>query len=275
MAHKEELNTIETEWWTRGFTNLFRTELGLWKNTKKWWIQIILWLMAINLLLVFVVGMPVLTPENFEDTPGSETPTITEGIFFYVVFSTFPMLAVIVLMQNVIVGEKKSGVAAWILSKPVSRGAYIASKLIGNSFGVLITMILIPGLIAYLEFSIFFPNNTISLLNFFGGLGLIFLFAMFFLTFTLMLGTIFNDTGPVTGGALGLFFGLIFFAPIIGIQNFTPLPLVSPGAADSLPLSGMVMMGETLPTLNPIIITAGFIIVFIFLAFWRFPKDEF
>jgi hypothetical protein len=103
MAQNEELISIETEGWTRGFLNLFRTELGLWKNTKKWWIQIILWLMAINLLLIAVVGAPVLAPENFEDDPTFVPPTISEGILFYILFSLFPMLAVIVLMQGVIV----------------------------------------------------------------------------------------------------------------------------------------------------------------------------
>jgi hypothetical protein len=86
-----------------------------------------------------------------------------------------------------------------------------------------------------------------------------------------MLGTIFSDTGSVTGGAIGLFFVLVFFVPMLGIQDITPIPLIM----GEIPLAGMVMMGETLPTLNPIIITIGLVLVFILLAFWRFPKDEF
>ena len=59
-------------------------------------------------------------------------------------------IGVSILMQTAVVGEKRSGTAAWVLSKPVSRVAFIIAKLIANSTGIVVTLVLAQGLIAYL-----------------------------------------------------------------------------------------------------------------------------
>lgn len=98
---------------------------------------------------------------------------------------------------------------------------------------------------------------------------------MFWLTLTLMLGTLFDDGGPVIGISIGALFGLILFGPLLGLQAFTPLPILWPEGPGELSIMGKVMMGEVFTNLNPIIITLVGTLLFIFLAFWRFPKDEF
>ncbi len=60
----------------------------------------------------------------------------------YAVFAgMFPAVAVVIIMQGVLVGEKRDGTAAWVMSKPISRPAFILSKVLANSLGVLATMV--------------------------------------------------------------------------------------------------------------------------------------
>src|SRR5680860_807182 len=61
----------------------------------------------------------------------------------------FPILAAIVLSEAAVVGEYGSGVAAWTVSKPVSRAGYIAAKLAGLWIGLSVTAIFIPASVAY------------------------------------------------------------------------------------------------------------------------------
>ena len=107
----------------------------------------------------------------------------------YALFSClFPTIAVIIILQDAIIGEKESGTAAWVLSKPVSRTAFVVAKLIAHSVGVLVTMTLLPGLVAYLQLSLA-GDTWLNPLAFVGGMGIVWLYQMFFLTLTLMLGT--------------------------------------------------------------------------------------
>ncbi len=280
MAQKEpQLDEITKTGYTRGFNNLFRTEMGRWRHTKSWWIQSIIWIIIINVMMFF----PVMGLIFGEDAAVDLTPTeiMGQAVFFYIIFSMMTAYGVIVIMQNVIVGEKKSGTAAWILSKPVSRVAYISSKLISNSFGILVTMIIIPGVIAFVELllikeQIGWQGNILPV-NFLIGIGLLALNAIFYITLILMLGTIFDDSGPVLGISLGLNLGMIFFAPMIGLAGYTPGIITMPAGAEALPLAGMAILGDFSEpfTMTPIIITAVASIIFTAIAYWRFPQKEF
>jgi ABC-type transport system involved in multi-copper enzyme maturation permease subunit len=57
-------------------------------------------------------------------------------------------------MQDAVVGEKKDGTAAWVLSKPLTRPAFILSKIIANSVGILLTLVVVPCMVAYTILSI-------------------------------------------------------------------------------------------------------------------------
>ena len=124
--------------WSRGLDNLLGVELGRWFRTKKWWTQILIWAAIINVILALVVIS--------EDSGGAAELVMLFNVFVGV-FATF---GVCILMQGVIVGEKQSGTAAWVLSKPISRPAFLLAKLIANAVGVAVTIVLVQGLIAYL-----------------------------------------------------------------------------------------------------------------------------
>ncbi len=83
--------------------------------------------------------------QYLEDAPQARKWRCSYAIFA----GLFPAVGVVIIMQGVVVGEKKSGTAAWVLSKPVTRPAFILSKVIANSLGVLVTMVVLPGIVAY------------------------------------------------------------------------------------------------------------------------------
>ena len=178
-------------------------------------------------------------------------------------------IGVIIMMQSVLVGEKEAGITAWILSKPVSRPSYILSKWLSNTAGVLFTVILAPGVVAYLLFSQMFVGSWLPPVTFVGGLGIVALDVLFYLSLTLMLGAFFNSRGPVLAIPLALVF---LQQPLIGLVE--PLLNVLPYSLSAV-LAGAVAFSAPLPFVAPIIAAVGWIVVFSALAIWRFGHEEF
>lgn len=202
----------------------------------------------------------------------------TAGLILFFLMSGIALpIAAIIAGQDVIIGEKQSGTAAWVLSKPVSRPAFILSKLLANGLGFLVTGILVQGTIAYLQVSLA-AGAPRPIANFIGGLGLVYLNLMFYFTLTLMLGTFFEGRGPVLGIALALLLG---YQLLLGIAP--GLALIGPWALGmsilgGLPLAATVALGAPLPSANavlPIIATAVWCVVFAAVAIWGFQREDF
>jgi ABC-2 type transport system permease protein len=136
-------------------------------------------------------------------------------------------------------------------------------------------MILVPGILAYMILSI--HGARLNPLGFIEAMGIIFINHFYFLALTLMLGTFFNNRGPVIGIPLAILFlqqNLISFLPALGY--IFPWTLVVPiGNGTSLVYS--LMAGATVP--EDLIITLGVIlgeiILFVLLGLWRFNREEF
>ncbi len=97
-----------------------------------------------------------------------------------------------------ILGERLSGTAAWVLSKPLRRPAFILAKLIAHGLGLLATWVVLPGAVAYLEFAVL-GKVHLPIPGFAAALGLAYLNLIFYLTLVLMLATLFQGRGPVLG----------------------------------------------------------------------------
>ena len=136
MAGNEAFVNATARGWRGGLSNMLRAELGKWFRTNTWWFQGLLWIAIINGILA-----GVLWSDEGIDAFGA-------AAFFSLFMGLFPSIAIIIIMQDSIVGEKESGTAAWVLSKPVSRSAFVISKLVANLLGVLVTMVLLPAIVA-------------------------------------------------------------------------------------------------------------------------------
>ena len=142
--------------------------------------------------------------------------------------------------HDAILGEKHSGTAAWVLSKPLRRPAFILAKLIAHGLGFLATWVVLPGAVAYLEFAIL-GKVYLPMAGFAGMLGLMYLNLLFYLALALMLATLFQGRGPVLGIPLIVVWG----------HMITPLGVAAGGrhaleAAESRPKRSPSALGSAL-----------------------------
>jgi ABC-2 type transport system permease protein len=261
MADNSVFDVVQVRGWRGGLRNMLRGELGSWWRSNTWWIHSLIWVGVINVVLA-----GVLWGEDIDWQAGAALYTIFAGMF--------PSVAVIIVLQDAVVGEKESGTAAWVLSKPVSRTAFVLAKLIANTSGVLVTMVLFPGIVAYLQLSL--AGGYLSPFNFLSGMGVLALNHIFYLTLTLMLGTLFDHRAPVIGIPLALAFGQQYlFALVPFVIQVLPWVLVVPYGNIELPIAAALIQGQSPPTLTPLYTVSILSVIFVAVSLWRFEKQEF
>jgi ABC-2 type transport system permease protein len=177
-------------------------------------------------------------------------------------------------MQDAIIDEKKSGTAAWVLSKPVSRPAFVLSKLIANSVSALLIMIVLQGILAY--FLLTSVGGAFSIGNWIFGVLLLGLHLLFYLTLTLMLGTFFDGRGAVIGIPMAILFLYQFVLSLVPpLGQIMPWLLVYPPGQTGGSLVQEALLGQPLTMPLPVIATAVWCVLFVAVAIWRFGKEEF
>lgn len=252
---QSEMIPVTQSGWRMGLGNLLRRELKQWFGTSSWLMQAIFWGFILGGLIFMVTA----------DTSVELEERLATGVAVYSIMgSIFPAIAIIIFSTGAILEERERGTAAWVLSKPVSRTAFILSKLMGGviSFGV--SLVLIPGLIVYTILN--FGVGSLSLLSFFLGLGPMMLWYMFVHFLCITLGAFFNQAGPVAGvPSISLFFVNAF--DLSGIGEYTPwtLSFVTRDLMQSLPVTSV----------TPVLATLAILTVLAVLAVWRFAKEEF
>jgi ABC-type transport system involved in multi-copper enzyme maturation permease subunit len=198
---------------------------------------------------------------------------------FTIISGLFAPIAAVTIALDTILGERHSGTAAWVLSKPLRRPAYILSKLIAHGLGLLVAWVLLPGTIAYFQFTST-KMIPITAVGFVGYLGLDYLNLLFYLTLAFMLATLFNGRGPVLGISLLVIWSGPFQFTSILLEKYTPwMYMVTPWKLmidiGDASLASLVAIGESLPTVTPIIATAAWCVVFVVVAIWRIGREEF
>ncbi len=209
--------------WTRGLQNMLGGELHGWFGTNKWWRQIIIWAGIINV----IYAASARTIKSTGDSP---------IMIFCVLAGITGTIAATIMMQLAVIGEKRAGTAAWLLSKPLSRPAFIASKLVSSAVGIGVTMVLAQGIVGYLVTGVM-VGEWLPPLGFLAGLGALFLNVLFYLTLTLMLGVLMDRPGLVIG------IPLLF----MGVQNLLgpQLAQLSPALTQALPWNLFASLGGT------------------------------
>lgn len=241
--------------WKMGLVNMLAKENHGWWRTRRWWIQGLLWLILLN------VGSATNLRMGMPDS------------FLYVAGFVLPISA-IVLSQEAILGERHSGTAAWVFSKPLRRPAFLLAKIIAYGLGFLVTGVLLPGGIACLQIIASGGSGSL-LLGFAASLGLVYLNLLFYLMLVLMLATLFHGRGPVMGITLFVLFFCII-PDSARLAEFMPWRLVSGVGNKALPaLNGYLLSGRPLPTVAPIIATALWCVLFTGVNFWRIRREEF
>ncbi|MFV1858916.1 MAG: ABC transporter permease [Anaerolineales bacterium] len=264
MSSNSTLQTLDTPAWRSGFSNMLRKEIAAWKSTSRWWVQSLVWLVILNGMLALLLWViPAADPGN--------APPAREAFEIFMAIFTISAIGAMVLMQGAIVGEKNSGTAAWIMSNPVSRSAFVLSKLVANAAAILIIIVLLQGSIAYVQFTLH-GEFTPQLGSFAAAMGLQGLSLMFYVTLALMLGTFFSSRGPV----IGISIAILLVQDLMGSFLAKLLPWLTGVLPDRLiGMSMSVGNGEPLASINPLLSAALLSILFVSVAVWRFQREEF
>lgn len=268
MSQSEAIQLVNESGKFRGFENLLRKENSLWWGTRKWWVQGLIWLLISNGIIALMLWV---TPAL--DSTDPVPPSSEMMIVFLMTHGAFAAIGVMILAQSAIVGEKRSGTAEWILSNPVSRSAFILSKLLGNALGIMAILVLIQCAVAYLQISLR-TGDFLPLVPCVAAISLLSLTLLFYLTLAIMLGTIFNARGPV----IGISIGVMVVQSLLRQLLVALAPWISLVLPDSvLQLAAPIVQGQPLPAQwpIPIISTALMSILFILIAMWRFNREEF
>lgn len=257
-----EMVPVTATGWRLGFANLLRKELGVWGGSSLWWIQTLIWLFMLD----FTTAMTI------RDTGGrTRDELLSEATlaFLQVGAAAIPIGIVLTLM-GVIVREKDLGTAAWVLSKPVSRTAFVLSKFVAHLIGFLTAAVLIPAAV-FLVMTRLMLSEWVDPGPFAVGLGVLCLSLLFYVALTLALGTFARSQGLVAGvGITFILLGQVF-------KGMLPLPvvIVTPwligDAAASFTSNEQVGFDSTVMLLA--VTVEGLVLGAV--ALWRFAREEF
>jgi ABC-2 type transport system permease protein len=248
--------------WKMGFANMLAKENAAWWRTRRWWVQCLVAMFFLN----FFMALNLLGS-------GSINNGVTS---FLMIAGIVAPIAAIIMGQDAIQVERTSGTAAWVLSKPLRRPAFLLSKLIAYAVGLLVTWFILPGAVAYLELAVI-ARTYLQVAGFVGMLGLAYLNLLFYLTLAVMLTTLFQGRGAVLGITIFLVWAHMITPLGVLLKDVMPWGLVCDlgknGAISSL--GKYMWQGDPLPTVTPIIITAAWCLLFVGIAIWRFRREEF
>jgi ABC-2 type transport system permease protein len=146
----------------------------------------------------------------------------------------------------------------------------VLAKFVAYAFGFLTLAVVLPGAVFYGQ-SQLLAGRAPDLALFLAGVGLLALHTLFYLALALLLGTLFDTRGPISGIAMGVLFA-----------GFLPPNLLPQAAQLVLPWTlgrsavGLVL-GSEMPAIWPIPVaaTAVWAIIFVGVALWRFGREEF
>jgi ABC-2 type transport system permease protein len=267
MAADVSLQEITGDSWRRGLRPLLGRENRKWWHSRRWTVQTIIWTVLLDGLLAFALYvLPNMASADGVAISAGEALDMGRQMFFGLGLIGLSIGA-IVLLQDVIIEEKATGTAEWVLSKPASRTSYVVAKLLPNLLGMAITMLLIPGLIGYGLFYSFDPS-AFTLNGFLASYGVVALHLLFYITLTLMLGVLFDSRPPLLGITLASLFGGSLI-PVAAVVQFTPWKL---GELATLPIKGQALP----PMMTTMLVsTVVWSIVFLAVAIWRMNRLEF
>jgi len=269
MAANQVFQLEETRGWRMGLHNLMRKENGEWFKTRRWWIQLLIWLVLIDGFLFFIlVGVPRAAQLSGQAMTNQEVFSTAIEVLFGI-GSLGIGLGVVIATQDDIIGEKLNGTAAWVLSKPASRISFYLSKLLSNLVSALVLMVGVPFMIAF--GMLWNKNPEINFSGFLVAVGILIVHTGFYLTLSLMIGVFSEKRSAVLFICLaGLLGGQLMMNIVKELLYFSPfglskvMAMVAGEGAKALP--GMLWL--------PVGLTFFASFVFMILSVWKIQKIE-
>lgn len=126
-----------------GFSNLLGKEVREWWRTRRL-------LATAGIFTLFIAGLPALQKiavqlkERGIIISGPTDNPLVQLVSLLAVASGLGSIAVLFVVMGAVVGEKERGTAGWILSKPVSRLAFLLAKFVAYGIGVGLALAVLP-----------------------------------------------------------------------------------------------------------------------------------
>lgn len=261
LAARKGLRPVAERSWLGGFGNMLGKELGQWWGTRTWWVQALIWVLLLNgVSTIVALSEPVAHAEILEEVVQTFLP-MAVGIVG---------IGAVITVQGAIIGEKELGTAAWVMSKPASRSAFILAKIIAYAVGLSISAILIPSAIFYFEMR-WLISASLPWMPFLVGVAVAILNLLFYVILTLMLDTLFSGRGPVVAIGIAMIMSGLLFKSFIPLEVMLFTPWLFPDLSGALALEMPLPPGWFVPIL---VVSCG-IIVMTAVALWRFSREEF
>ncbi len=252
---------------------------GFWAFARKEGAEILrtwrIWVLP-GMLIFFALTGPLMarfTPEIITAVGGDQVAALAKAIPTPTYLDSYAqwaknltqiaLFAVIIIYGGLISGERKSGTAILVLTKPVSRSAFVVAK--ASVHAVFVSAIVVVGtLVTWAGTALVFGKAP-------GGP--LWSSAMAWLAFGLMFLAIMTLLSTLLGsqaGAAGIGLGLFALVSVGGILE--PLAKYSPVGLAGAPMT--LAMGKETPILWPVITSAALACLLVAAAAWAFKTKE-
>jgi ABC-type transport system involved in multi-copper enzyme maturation permease subunit len=159
--------------------------------------------------------------------PEDEIMTLADRLdagrqFFFGLGAIATGIGAIIALQDSLIEDKSAGTVELVLSKPLSRTAYVLGRLVPNLAAFLVAMIAVPSVLGAVLFAIVDPGFSGA--AFLLAVLLLALHLVFYATLSILLGTLLSTRGPYLGIGLGVLLGGTL-VPVAAIVRFSPWKL--------------------------------------------------
>jgi ABC-2 type transport system permease protein len=243
----------------RGFTTMWGLEQRHWWHTRRWVVQVLLWVVLLDGLV-----LAQLLDARSGGTVARAAASHDAADMFFVLGMLATAVGIIVTLQASVAGEVNDGTAAWVLSKPLSRPAYLLAKLTSDSSGFVTLAVGVPIALFIAEVRLL-EGHSPGWTPVAAAVALWVAHVTFYVSLLLLLGVSLRRPAACAGTALTL---LVAGQVILG--SSTSLPWGIPT------LAGDIASGDTHPAaaLIPFMVTLTLSSLLQALSVWRFHGSE-
>ena len=176
----------------------------------------------------------------------------------------FGIVIAILVTMGAVAGEKDQGTAAFLLTKPVSRDAFLGAKVV--AIGVLLALaIALAGALCWAYTAVLF--EPVPIVGYAAAMVLVWLTLAVFAAITLLASVAARSSIVAGGIGLGALVGAGILGAIPGLGSYLPTGLW--GAAQRLALGATPD-----PLIGPIAVEAAIVVMVVGLAGWAFRRQE-
>lgn len=174
------------------------------------------------------------------------------------------LIALIIATAGAIAGERRSGTAQLVLTKPVSRTAMVAAKVLSNWLLVLVTLVVSAAICVGIT-AVMFDTTLIG--EFVAWAALWYLLACLMVALAVMLSVVLKSQAGAAGAGIAIYFGMSVLALWQAVRDHTPVGLL--GAGDRI-----LIGAEDVSVVWPVVTGIVSVVLLLSLASWAFQRQE-